>query len=216
MSNAAQLRETMIASQLRPSRASDPQLIAAFRQVPRELFVPADRQALAYADEDIAIAPGRVLLEPITIARLIGEARIQPGDRVLAIGGVGYGGAVMAALGATVVVVEADAQLAAAARLALDQAGTSGVSVVEGPLAFGHGAGAPYDVIVVEGAMAVIPQALIDQLTDGGRLCGLQLEGGVTRGVLGRKSGTAFGTRPFMDAFAPVLPGFEQPQAFRF
>jgi protein-L-isoaspartate(D-aspartate) O-methyltransferase len=216
LSQASDLRETMIASQLRPSKASDPRLIAAFRAVQRERFVPAARQALAYSDEDIAVSPGRVLLEPITIARLIGALQVQPGERVLAIGGLGYGATVVAALGAQVISVEVDPALAVLAKSAVDGSGISGVTCVEGPLAAGWAPGAPYDAILVEGAVAQIPPALVEQLGEEGRLATLLVERGISRAVLGRKSGAGFGVRAFMDAFAPVLPGFEQVEQFQF
>lgn len=212
-----QQREAMVASQLRTTRVSDPGLVRALRAVPRELFVPQAKRSLAYIDEDLAIAPGRYLMEPMVFARLIDKALVNAGERVLVVaGGTGYGAAVLAHMGADVIMLEADKALARASRTALGQAGAGTVAVVEGELTAGHPAGAPYGLIVIEGMIEDVPDALVAQLADAGRLVGVLLQDGVGRGVIGRKAGTAFGVSAFMDANVAALPEFSRPPAFEF
>jgi len=144
--------------------------------------------------------------------RLLTQAQVARGDHALVVGAAtGYTAALLTKLGATVVALEENAELAAAGRKA-----APGVSWVEGPLAAGSPDGAPYSLIVLDGAVEEIPQKLVDQLADGGRLVGALLENGVTRLVSGVRVGASFGTTSFVDAFAAHLPGFAKPAGFSF
>ena len=215
--DSKQQREAMVASQLRTTRVSDPALVKALRAVPRELFVPAAKKPLAYIDEDIAIAPGRYLMEPMVFARLLDKALVNAGEKVLVIaGGLGYGAAVLAHMGAQVIVLEADKSLAKGARTALGLSGAGSVAVVEGDHLAGHPAGAPYDLIVIEAMVERLPEAIVDQLADGGRLVGVMLQDGVGRGIIGRRAGESFGVSAFMDAHVAALPEFARTPAFEF
>jgi protein-L-isoaspartate(D-aspartate) O-methyltransferase len=217
MLTSEQRRETMIASQLRVSRVSDDRVIAAIRAVPRERFVPPSREAFAYIDEDIEIAPGRYLMEPMVFGRLLVNAEIRPNDRVLVVGsGTGYAAVVIAQLAGVVVALEEQAELAAKAESLIAALAPGAVSPVTGPLNAGWAAEAPYDLIFIDGAVGHIPPALVDQLADNGRLAGVLIEEGIGRGVIGRKSGSGFGTNPFMDAHVARLPGFDAPRTFTF
>lgn len=208
------LRHTMVASQLRTTGVSDSRLIAAMADVPRERFVPEAQRALAYADAMVPLGNGRALNAPMATGLLINESDIQPGDKVLIIGaGTGYAAAIVARLAADVTALEEDAGMNAAAREAL--AGTP-VKLVEGKLADGYAAGAPYDVILADGAIEAVPDALIAQLADGGRLAAAIVENGVTRLAIGHKAGTGFAMVAFVDADAAILPGFEQKRSFVF
>lgn len=211
--NFDQMRRAMVASQLRTTGVSDAGVLAAMGAVPRERFVPADRVPVAYADALVPLPGGRQLNSPMALGKLLTEARPGAGDRALLIGaGTGYGAAVLARLCASLVAVEEDAHLAAVARSAIP----AEVQLVEGPLAAGCPAGAPYDLIVIDGAVEQVPQALIDQLKDGGRLAAGIVDQGVTRLAIGRKAGSGFGLLPFADVAAAVLPGFGQPRGFSF
>jgi protein-L-isoaspartate(D-aspartate) O-methyltransferase len=212
--NFEHMRRAMIASQLRTTGTNDPAVLAAMGEVPRERFVPPQRIAMAYADALVPLKPGRQLNSPMALGRLLTEAVPEEAARALVIGAAtGYAAAVVGRLVSSVVAVEEDAELAAAARSAL--AGT-GVELVEGPLTKGYPAGAPYDLILIDGAVELVPQALIDQLKDEGKLATGIVENGVTRLALGRKAGEGFGLAAFADAAAAVLPQFEKPKAFTF
>jgi protein-L-isoaspartate(D-aspartate) O-methyltransferase len=208
------MRRAMVASQLRTTGTNDPRVLAAMGEVPRERFVPADRLPLAYADALVPLKPGRDVNSPMALGRLLTEAAPRLGERALAVGvATGYSAALLARLVGPCIAVEEDAELAAAARANL--AGT-GVRLVEGPLAEGCRAEAPYDLILIDGAVEFVPEALIAQLADGGRLAAGLLENGVTRLAIGRRAGEGFGMTAFADAAAAVLPGFAKPRAFKF
>jgi protein-L-isoaspartate(D-aspartate) O-methyltransferase len=212
--NFEHMRRAMIASQLRTTGTNDPRVLAAMGEVPRERFVPKGRVAVAYADALVPLAAGRELNNPMALGRLLTEAAPLESDRAMVIGAAtGYAAAVLARLVASVAAVEEDAGLAAAARAAL--AGT-GVAVVEGPMAEGHAEGAPYDLILIDGAVEFIPEALIAQLGEEGRLAAGIVENGVTRLALGRKAGEGFGMAAFADAAAAIIPGFVKPRTFTF
>jgi len=208
------MRRAMVASQLRTTGVADARVLAAAGAVPRERFVPEERLALAYADAAVPLGGGRELSPPMATARLLSEAGPRGHERAMVIGAAtGYSAALLDRLAASVVAVEEDPALAAFARAAL--AGT-GVRLVEGPLAGGHGAGAPYDLILIDGAVEAVPEAIVEQLADGGRLAAAILDRGVTRLGVGRKAAGAFGFTLFTDAAAAILPGFVRPKTFSF
>jgi protein-L-isoaspartate(D-aspartate) O-methyltransferase len=207
-------RLNMVESQVRANGITDNRIIEAMLRLPREQFVPAGRSEVAYMDEDIPLtnaasggAP-RMLMEPMAFARLVQLARIHPGDTVLHIGaGSGYGTSILSQLGKTVVAVEENTALAETARQNL--ASCHNVSLVTGPLASGHRAAAPYDVILVEGRIEEIPESLMGQLKDGGRLVSVVGNGIVAKGICITKTGESFSERRGFDATVPELPGFE-------
>ena len=212
--NFEQMRRAMIASQLRTTGTNDPRVLAAMGAVAREDFVPRDRLPLAYADALVPLKPGRDLNPPMVLGKLLTQATPRAGERALLVGAAtGYAAAVLIRLVGSVVAVEEDAALAAEAEKAL--VGTS-VRLVEGPLAKGWPEGAPYDLILIDGAVAFVPDALIGQLRDGGRLAAGLLEQGVTRLAIGRKAGDGFAMTAFADAVTALLPGFARPKAFTF
>lgn len=215
MPTAEQLRANMVAGQLRTNRVADERLVAALRAIPRETFVPETRRAFAYIDEDLPLGGGRFLMEPMVFGRLLDEAEVQPRDKVLIVGvGTGYSAAILARVAGQVVALEQDAALAATARQQLAALGN--VKLVEGALTQGAAADGPYDLIVIEGAVDFIPDALVEQLSGNGRLVTVINDHGVGRGVVGRRSGTGFGVMPFMDAQVQPLPGFGRPASFTF
>lgn len=213
--NFEQMRRAMVASQLRTTGVNDPRVVAAMGAVPRERFVPGERASTAYADALLPLANSRALNPPMTLGKILAEARPQPGDKVLLIGAAtGYAAAVLARLAGSVVALEEDKDLLAAAKTAL--AGEDNVTLVKGALAKGHKAGAPYDLILFDGAVEFVPEAIVEQLADGGRLAAAIVDQGVTRLAVGRRAGGGFGIAPFADAAAAILPGFSKPRAFSF
>ncbi|MBW6526614.1 protein-L-isoaspartate O-methyltransferase [Sphingomonas sp. RHCKR7] len=209
------MRQAMVASQLRTVAVTDPRVVAAMAEVPRERFVPAESTAMAYRDTAIALGQGRALNTPLATARLLVEARLRASDRVLLIGAAaGYTAAVLARIVADVVAVEDSPELAAHARAAL--AGEARVTLVEGSLAHGHPAGAPYDVLIVDGAVEELPSTLLTQVADGGRIAAGLIDRGVFRLAAGAHRGVATALTPFADIDSVRLPGFAKPRGFTF
>jgi protein-L-isoaspartate(D-aspartate) O-methyltransferase len=206
----AAAREAMIESQLRPEGVTDPAVLEAMGTLPREQFVPSHTRALAYVDRPVAISETRFLAPPSALGQLLTQMMPERGQRALVIGGgTGYSAAVLAAMGLDVIALESDPALAASAR-------HFGINVVEGPLEAGWPNGAPYEQILFDGAVEVIPDTIVQQLADGGRLGAPLVDRGITRLAVGRKAGGAFGTLSFADAGVPALPGFSRPKAFTF
>jgi protein-L-isoaspartate(D-aspartate) O-methyltransferase len=209
------MRQAMVASQLRTNAVSDPRVVAAMLRVPRERFLPEAVRRLAYRDTAVPLAHGRSANPPVATGRLLTEARIAPGDSVLLIGAAsGYTAAVLALLARRVTAVESDPELAALARAAL--AGQANVEVVEGPLADGASAGAPYDVLMIDGAVEQMPEALIAQLRVGGRAVTGLVDRNVTRLAAGARTAGGFGLSDFADVDCVALPGFARPRVFTF
>jgi len=208
-------RRLMVDAQLRPSRVTSPALLEAFRAIPRERFLPRALASRAYADQDIMITPGRALLAPMALGRLLQLAAPRAGQSALVAGaGSGYGAALLAALGLHVTAVEADhdlRQLAATALVGADPA----VTLVAGPPAEGCATGAPYDVILIEGEVPSVPQALVDQLAPSGRLVAVvAADGRHGRAVLGQRAGGTFSLTQAFDLAAAPVPGFAAPATF--
>ena len=206
--NFSSMRAAMVESQLRTSDVDDPRVIAAMARVPREDFVPAERRAMAYVDRSIPLAGGRALNPPLATGRLLKEAQVEQGDRVLLIGAAtGYSAALLSALGAKVTAVEVEdgPQLTA-----------ENVVIVRGPLAAGAPDGAPYDILFIDGAVEQVPAALIAQLTDGARVVTGLVERGVTRLCSGRVVSGVLGLVSLTDLEMVVLPGFAAPERFVF
>lgn len=209
-----QMRSAMVASQLRTTGVNDPRVIAAMSEVAREVFIPADRQALAYADLAVPLGFGRELTSPMALGRLLSEAGLRGDERSLVVGAAtGYSSALLARLAAEVTALEQEPELASAATGNL--AGT-GVDVVIGPLVEGWEAKAPYDLILIDGAVEQVPQAIIDQMADRGIMMLGLIEDGVSRLCIGRMVGGAFGTTAFSDAAIAGLADFRKPRTFSF
>lgn len=206
----AAARAAMIDSQLRPEGVGDLGVLAAMAAVPRERFVPEAARAVAYGDRAVPLGEGRSLMAPAALGLLLNALAPRSGERALVVGASsGYSVALLARIGLDVTALESSAALAAAAR-------GQRIAVIEGPLAAGHARGAPYDLILIDGAVAQVPPALIDQLADGGRLGAALSERGVTRLVAARKAGGGFGLHSIADAGVAALPGFARPAEFTF
>jgi protein-L-isoaspartate(D-aspartate) O-methyltransferase len=217
MPDFAKQRRMMVDGQLRTYDVTDPSLIAAMGAVPRELFV-AD-PATAYSDKSVDRVQGaaRRMMTPMVFARLVQGAAPKADDSVLVVGaGTGYGAAVLARMAGSVVAIESDPTLADAARKTLADLDASNVTVVRGPLKAGHPAGAPYAVILVEGAIDVEPSELLKQLAPGGRLACVMGRGRAGRALLYSRSGDVVGQRTVTEAAAPILEEFAAAAEFVF
>ncbi|MEO1329620.1 MAG: protein-L-isoaspartate O-methyltransferase [Pseudomonadota bacterium] len=212
------VRRTMVDCQVRPSDVTDPALVDAMLWAPREAFAPKSKRAQAYMGEHLEIAPGRFELDPRTFAKLADLAEPGPEDLALVVGaGMGYAAAVLSRLVAAVIALEEDPALVASMRATLEALEVPNVIVVEGPLAEGCAAHAPYNLVFVNGGSATsAPDGLVSQLADGGRLTQVRMRDAVGRGEICRKSGGALGARSAFDAAAPILPGFEAVREFEF
>lgn len=221
MSDFSTARGKMVDGQVRPSDVTDPRIIDAMMALPREIFVPEDRRALAYLDLDLDVgekgAPKRHLIKPVVVAKMIQAAEIKTTDNVLVVGcATGYTAALMAKLADRVTATESDPALAAKASDNLVSLGLRHVTIVPATASNGAPARAPYDVIILEGATEIVPDTLYGQLAPEGRLVGVFAIGGAPRAVIVTRSRSDFGSRPLFDASAPVLPGLERPPAFVF
>jgi protein-L-isoaspartate(D-aspartate) O-methyltransferase len=220
MFDFAAARRMMVDSQVRTSDVTDQRIIAAMQDLPRERFVPERNASLAYLDLDVAVTsgtPARRLLKPMVLAKLVHAAEIGPQDRVLDVAcATGYSTALLARLARNVVALEEDATLGRHARENLAAVGAVNAEVVSGALPDGWQAGAPYDVIFVNGAAEVVPDRLLRQLAPGGRLVGVVGHPPASKAVLYLASGGQASALPIFDAAAPPLPGFAEPPAFVF
>ncbi|MGA9082938.1 MAG: protein-L-isoaspartate O-methyltransferase [Pseudolabrys sp.] len=217
MIDFATARRNMVDCQVRTADVTDLRIQSAMLEIPRENFVPPDFAGLAYLDLDLPVdkAGARRLLKPMVLAKLIHAADIASSDRVLDVGcATGYATAVLARLASEVVALDEDSDLARAAKSTL--AAYPNVTVVGGPLTSGWPKAAPYDVILLEGATDVAPQAFLRQLKDGGRLVCILGGGPGAKAIRYYRSGEELGGRPIFDANAAVLPGFAKAPAFAF
>ena len=210
------LRRALIDTQLRPNSVTEPRVLEAVAELDRKAFVPEQYRAMAYIDRSVPLDGGRALNPVLTTTRLIVDAEIRPGEKVLLIGAAsGYAAALLAKIGATVTAVESDAALAEQARTNLAE--YVHASVVEGPLDQGAAAAGPFDVLFIDGAVESIPESLAAQLVEGGRIVSGLYDNGVTKLVRDVHIGdVAVSPFPFADLECVRLPGFAKPSGFTF
>lgn len=215
------LRTKMVDNQIRTTDVTDLDVIDAFLTVPREVFVPANRQALAYIDEDQPVkgegSATRYIMEPSPLAKLIQLARVSKTDVVLDVGcATGYSSAVLSRLAGSVIGLESDSELAEIATARMRELGYDNVVIVTGDLNKGYASEAPYDIIFVEGAVEFLSDYLFNQLKDGGRIVVVEGQGnaGVARVYV--KEGNAVAGRTVFNAAVKPLPGFEKIPSFQF
>ena len=215
MTDYASRRTMMVDTQVRPSDVTKFPIIDAMLAVPREAFVPDAKREAAYVGENLDIGDGRVMLEARTLAKMIDALDIQPAHVVLDIAcGFGYSTAVLARMCDFVVAVEDDEARAQEAQSTLSEQGVDNAAVMHGVLAEGAAKSGPYDIIILQGAVEQVPETLLDQLRDGGRIAAVFSEGtlGVVR--IGHKIDGALNWRFSFNASAPVLAGFENTITF--
>jgi protein-L-isoaspartate(D-aspartate) O-methyltransferase len=211
-------RQNMIESQIRTNQVTDPRLLRALSSTPRELFLPVERRSVAYVDEDIRISENRFLLEPMVLARLLQTAELRDSDVALDIGcATGYSTAILAQVVGTVVGVESDAAMAKQAGETLGRLAIDAAIVVHGALTEGYPKHAPYDIILIGGAVAEVPRAILDQLAEDGRLVTIRRrEREPGEGVVMLKKHGAVSGRGVFNASCPYLPGFAPQAGFVF
>lgn len=209
------MRHSMVASQLRTNAVNDVRVVEAMAVLPREDFLPEAHRAIAYRDTLLPLAGGRHHNSPLATGRLLTAANLRATDKVLLIGAAGgYSTALLAGLVNAVVAVEVEPALVALARTALDA--YANVELVEGPLAAGHAPQAPYDVLIVDGAVEELPAALVEQLAPNARVLTGLVDRGITRLAAGSRTEGGFGLTDFADIECAVLPGFERLRTFQF
>jgi protein-L-isoaspartate(D-aspartate) O-methyltransferase len=208
-------RIMMVDTQVRPSDVTRFPIIQAMLEVPRELYVPPARREAAYVGEHVALAPGRVILDPRTFAKLLDALDVTPRDVVLDIGcGMGYSAAVIAQLAEFVVGVEDDPARAEEAQAILSENGVDNAAVVAGALAEGAPRSGPYDAVMIEGGVECLPEAIAAQIKEGGRIACIWAEGALGTARVGVKTDGRISWRFAFNAAAPVLPGFEKERSF--
>jgi protein-L-isoaspartate(D-aspartate) O-methyltransferase len=215
MSEFSTRRVMMVDTQVRPSDVTKFPIIEAMLTVPREVYVPASKREAAYVGENVEIAPGRVVLEARTLAKMLDALDVQPTEMVLDLGcGLGYSTAVIARLADAVVAVEEDDTLASEAQRTLSAEGVDNAAVIVGPLALGDAKHGPYDVITIQGAVEMVPEGLLAQLKEGGRIGAVFMEGALGVARVGYKIDGVVTWRFLFNATAPVLPGFAAKRGF--
>jgi protein-L-isoaspartate(D-aspartate) O-methyltransferase len=217
MTDFSAAREAMVDCQVRPSDVTRYAIIEAMLWAPREQFVAKSQRDVAYAGAEIVLAPGRVLLEPRTLAKMLETASVGPGDLVLDLApGSGYSTAIIARMAEAVIAIEPDPELAEWAQTLLSDLESDNAVVSQGDPAAGDAAHGPYDVIFINGAVESLPDGLGAQLKEGGRLVALFREGGVGKCCVLTRTGAGLAQRYVFDADAPLLAGFEKAAEFAF
>ncbi|MCB4455302.1 protein-L-isoaspartate O-methyltransferase family protein [Leisingera sp. McT4-56] len=215
MPDFTERRRMMVDTQIRPSDVTKYPIIEAMLAIPREKFVPDAQREAAYADQNVDLGGGRVLMEPRTLAKMLDAVNLQSDELVLDVAcGLGYSTAVAARIAQMVIGVEEDESMAADAQELLSETGADNAIVHTGPLADGAAEHGAYDVILIQGGAEEIPAALLDQLKDGGRIAALLVNGALGEVKVGYKSGGRISWRFEFNAGAPVLPGFAAAQEF--
>ncbi len=224
------LRRKMVDNQIRPGDVTDHSLIKAFGKVPREMFVPAENQPFAYADRTIAIRGAgtdsdsteidpnmRYMPVPVLLARLIQALEISDSDVILDVAcGTGYAAAILSELAGSVLAIEQTEEMAALAEANLAEFGADSVAVTTAPLIEGLESEGPFDAILVAAGAEIVPEALKDQLNEGGRLVIVECDGPTGRAHLYRRAGADVSGRPLFDAVLPVLPELARKPEFAF
>ena len=217
MVDYAARRTMMVDTQIRPNEVTKYPVIEAFLNVPREAFLPARAAELAYLGENVPVVPGRVLLEPRSIGKMLDALNVQPGELVMDLAcGYGYASALLARMAGAVVAVEDSADLVREAETRLAAADAHNVAVVEAPLTAGAPAQGPYDAIFVGGAVEEIPDGISAQLREGGRIVAIFMEGQLGTARLGHMIDGRVNWRYAFNASAPLLPGFARAAGFVF
>lgn len=211
----ARARDTMVESQVRTADVTDPGIAHAMRTLPRERFVPAQKRAIAYGDLEVEVAPGRFLMRPRDLAKLLQSLAPQPHERALEIAGAtGYGAAVLATICKEVIAHDIDPDLSFATRAALESCGLTNTKTVTTAAAQGWRDDGPYDVILLNGAAEVVPEAWLEQLAPGGRLGVIVRQGAAGSARIYTRADDAVAYRTAFDAAPPVVAGLLKPAVF--
>ena len=217
MADFAQLRSTMVDCQVRPSDVTHYPIIEAMLSVAKEEYVPANKRSVAYSGEHLEISPGRVVLDPRVMGKMLSAVNIQPDETVLDLGcGLGYSAALIAHLAAMVIAVEEDEAMVEDAERILSEQGVDNAVAIAGKLSEGAAKHGPFDVIIIEGGVETVPETILEQLKVGGRIATIVLDGSIGQCRVGRRDENGVNWRPAFDATAPKLRGFEKKSEFVF
>jgi len=215
MTDFAARREAMVDGQVRPSDVTKFPIIEAMLTIPREVFVPDAMRDIAYVGDHVDLGGGRVVLDPRVLAKMLDALDIGLSDLVLDIGpALGYSSAVVAHMAEAVVALEEDPAMAEEAQTLLVEQSADNVAVIAGPLADGAARHGPYDAILIEGGVEAVPEPILDQLKEGGRIAALFMDGPLGQVRIGVKAGGRVSWRFAFNATAPVLPGFAREREF--
>ncbi|GLP85575.1 protein-L-isoaspartate O-methyltransferase family protein [Tritonibacter mobilis] len=215
MTDFSDRRRMMVDTQIRPADVTKYPIIEALLAIPRENFVPDSQSEVAYADQSVPLSDGRVVPEPRTLAKMLDALDVRQDELVLDVAcGLGYSTAVVARLAQMVIGVEEDESLAAEAQETLSNSSADNAIVHQGVLTEGAAEHGPYDVILIEGGVEEVPDELLAQLKDGGRIAALFMSGALGEVKVGYKSAGRVSWRFEFNAGAPVLPGFAKPEVF--
>lgn len=207
----------MVDTQVRPSDVTKFPILDAMLNVPREVYVPDAKRDMAYADTPVDLGGARQLLDARAIAKLLEAVTPISTDLVLEIGATtGYTAALLACMAEAVVALEEDEDLARDAEATLAEQGVDNAALVAGPLAAGSPKHGPYDMVIIFGGVQQVPDVIIDQLKDGGRIAAIFMDGALGEARVGVKSGARVSWRMAFNATAPILPGFEKAPSFAF
>ncbi len=210
-------RTAMVDCQIRPSDVTKYPIIEAFLNTPRETYVPKNDRPIAYAGKHIALNKDRVLLDARTFAKMLDAVNVQPDELVLDLGcGLGYSTAIIATMAEAVVAVETDAEMVANASDILMEQSVDNAFVTTGDLTLGNAKNGPYDVIILQGSVEQVPDTLINQLKDGGRICAIFRDGSFGDCRIGYKTHKQLSWRTVFNASAPLINGFENKPEFKF
>lgn len=217
MADSSAARQHMLDCQILPNKVTETRVADAIMAVPRELFVPKALRGVAYVDEDLAIGEGRYLMEPMIFARMLQALSPTAEDVALEIGsGSGYGAVVLSKLVQSVVGVEESETLLEQANSHLNELGVDNAAVVQGALAAGYVDQAPYDAILINGAVEILPELVLRQIADGGRLVAVVRQNGIGRAAIYVRNKDTISSRILFDAQIPMLPGFAEEKGFVF
>ena len=217
MLDMAKARVLMVEAQLRTNDVTDARVLEVMSRLPRERFVPENKRHLAYSDACVPLGGDRYLMDPRCFGKLMQLAELSEGDRVLDVAcGLGYSTAALASVAHEVIGLEEDESLAAEATRAMREYGAGRAKIVRGALVDGYPAGGPYDVIFFNGSVQAVPQAIVSQLRDGGRLVAIFIDGPVGKAHFCVQKGGALSHRVAFDATVPLLQRFERSRSFVF
>lgn len=207
----------MVDCQIHPQGVVSAELLDAYETMPREEFLPEDKRGIAYIDEEISLPNGRFLMDASTHARLVQTLDLTPDHAVLDIGdSTGYSAAILSKLAGTVIALDDMDDFVAQAESKWNTLGCSNIVAFGSGMRAGLEKHAPYDAIIINGAVSFVPQTILQQIKDGGRLVVVLKpeQGAQGKAVLYVRTGDVFSDRVLFDSFLPYLPGFEAKNDF--